>query len=178
MTYQEIITFWFEETDPSLWFQQDADFDKLITRKFSATHFQAAQCQLYRWRITPLGRLAEIIILDQFSRNIFRDSSQSFGQDSLALALAQEGIAQGADQQLNQQQKIFFYMPFMHSESLVIHEVAEVLFKDNGAASSLEFERKHKRIIEQFGRYPHRNKLLGRQSTDKEKVFLSSGRGF
>ena len=178
MNYQEIITFWFEETDSSLWFRQDDNFDTLIITQFSAIHSQAAQCQLYHWRATPLGRLAEIIILDQFSRNIFRDSSQSFNQDPLALALAQEGIAQGVDQQLSQQQKTFFYMPFMHSESLTIHDIAETLFEKNGAASSLEFEHKHKRIIEQFGRYPHRNELLGRQSTDEEKVFLSSGRGF
>jgi uncharacterized protein (DUF924 family) len=125
------------------------------------------------------GRLAEVIVLDQFSRNMFRNSPLSFAHDALALALAQEAIAVGADKSLNQTERSFLYMPFMHSESLKIHEIATRLFRDNGNQNSLAFELKHKAIIARFGRYPHRNSILGRKSTDEEIEFLKQpGSGF
>ena len=119
-----------------------------------------------------MGRLAEIIVLDQFSRNIYRGTPLSFAYDPLALALAQEAITAKANQSLNPDQKAFLYMPFMHSESPAIHEIALELFKEPGLESNLDFEIRHKTIIDRFGRFPHRNEILGRQSTGEEISFL------
>ncbi len=171
-TYADILTFWFNDIDSSKWWVKDSDFDQLIFDKFSGIHAQANHCELYEWRNTAKGRLAEIIILDQFSRNMYRDTPQSFASDSLALALSQEAIAVNADGELSEIERSFLYMPFMHSESKRIHEVAVQLYKNNGIQSNFDFEIKHKEIIDQFGRYPHRNAILGRQSTDEEIEFL------
>lgn len=170
--YHEVINFWFEEIEPRQWWIKDDDFDQLIRERFSTRHEQAARCELFDWRNTPIGRLAEIIILDQFSRNMFRGTAQAFAQDPVALVLSQETISRGADMELSPKQRSFIYLPLMHSESLLIHEQAEQLYRKLGDPSSLEYELKHKRIIKQFGRYPHRNEILGRASTEEEKEFL------
>lgn len=115
---------------------------------------------------------AEIIVLDQFSRNIFRHTPQAFAYDSMALVLAQEAIDHGASQSLNAIERSFLYLPFMHSESQRIHQIAEQLFRSNGIDQNYEFELKHKAIIDRFGRYPHRNEILGRTSTAEEIEFL------
>ncbi len=171
--YQEIVNFWFEEIEPVLWWKKDDNFDALLVERFSEIHKRATRCELYKWRGEPEGRLAEIIVLDQFSRNMFRGSAQAFANDAMSLTLAQEAISCGADKALTPEQRSFLYIPFMHSESLQIHELAVELFRKNGIESNLEFELKHKRIIEKFGRYPHRNKVLGRQSTTEELEFLT-----
>ncbi len=120
-----------------------------------------------------MGRLAEIIVLDQFPRNMFRDHARSFASDAMALCLSQEAIRNKADNQLKGKQLSFLYMPFMHSESRQIHVVAEQLFSHPEVAGNLDFELKHKAIIDRFGRYPHRNKILGRESSDEEIEFLT-----
>ena len=171
--YQQIISFWFEEIKPASWWKKDDAFDATLLKRFAGVHRAAAKCELYEWRQEPEGRLAEVIVLDQFSRNMFRDTAQAFAYDAQALALAQEAIARGADQALTSGQRIFLYMPFMHSESLAIHDVAVELFRSNGIESNLDFEFAHQKIIERFGRYPHRNKVLGRPSTAQEAKFLS-----
>ena len=171
--YQTVLDFWFNEIKPSQWWEKDSKFDQLITDRFSSLHNQATKCELFHWRDTIEGRLAEIVVLDQFSRNIYRDKPESFVNDALALSLAQSAVEQGLDSTLEQQQCAFLYMPYMHSESLAIHEQAVELYTKLGHESSLDFEIKHKKIIERFGRYPHRNQILGRQSTDEELVFLS-----
>jgi uncharacterized protein (DUF924 family) len=177
--HREILKFWFEEIDPSQWWGKDEAFDKMLTDRFSEIHASAARCELYEWRVTAQGRLAEIIVLDQFSRNMFRNTHLAFSTDPLALALSQEAVSSGADKPLAAQERSFLYMPFMHSESLKIHEVATDLFRQNGIESSLDFELKHKSIIERFGRYPHRNGILGRASTEEEIEFLKlPGSGF
>jgi uncharacterized protein (DUF924 family) len=173
MTSKDIITFWFEEIESCKWWSKDYHFDNLIKKRFSDIHRAANCCELSGWRKTPQGRLAEIIILDQFSRNMFRNSALSFAADPLALALAQAAIAVGADAELNQNQRSFLYMPFMHSESLIIHDVAVKLYTDNGSQHSLDFEIRHRTIIAEFGRYPHRNSILGRTSTQAELAFLT-----
>ena len=174
-----IITFWFEEIEKSKWFTKDNTFDALIRLRFENIHHQAAQSELYHWRDNALGSLAEIIVLDQFSRNMFRDTPQSFAYDALALALAQFAISNGLDKNLTPVQRSFMYMPFMHSESLAIHDEAVRLYNQLGIESNLEFELKHRAIIERFGRYPHRNNLLGRKSTPEEVAFLKlPGSGF
>jgi uncharacterized protein (DUF924 family) len=170
---KDILTFWFEEIEPSNWWSKDLQFDEMITHRFAEIHRVANCCELAHWRKTPQGRLAEIIILDQFSRNMFRDTAPSFVSDPLALALAQEAISVGADVELNQSQRGFLYMPFMHSESLMIHDAAVRLYTVNGSQYTLDFELKHRDIIQEFGRYPHRNSILGRTSTQAELEFLT-----
>ena len=156
-----------------MWWKKDDAFDALLIERFSQTHARACRCELYEWRASPEGRLAEIIVLDQFSRNMFRDSPLAFANDALALALSQEAVYSGADRTLTPVQRSFLYMPYMHSESLRIHEVAVELFRNNGIPGNLDFELRHKAIIEKFGRYPHRNNILGRQSSTEEIAFLS-----
>lgn len=172
MNEQDILNFWFSPEHRSLWFAKSDDFDKKICETFSDVHRQATQAELWSWRKTAEGRLAEIIVLDQFSRNIYRDQPESFAYDSLALALAQETISLQLDAQLNPEQRSFLYMPFMHSESKLIHEFALKLFQRLGNEINLNFEKKHKVIIDRFGRYPHRNAILGRVSTPEETEFL------
>ncbi len=169
---ETVLSFWFTELTPEQWWVKDEALDQRIRERFSDIHSQAAHCELFTWRGTARGRLAEIIVLDQFSRNMFRDSPQAFSCDTLALALAQEAIASGADNALTAVERSFLYMPYMHSESLVIHEEAVRLFTANGIQNNLDFEFQHKTIIEKFGRYPHRNNILGRESTAEELVFL------
>lgn len=170
--FKSVYDFWFEEIAPAKHFKVDAEFDQLLRDRFSSLHTQANQCELYEWRQQPAGRLAEIIVLDQFSRNMFRGTPAAFGSDALALVLAQEAVAIGADQALSAAERVFMYMPFMHSESAAIHEVAVRLFTANGIEGNLDYELQHKAIIDRFGRYPHRNAILGRVSTTEELVFL------
>lgn len=167
-----VIDFWFQEIDNKQWWVKDQTFDRLLEERFGRLHQQASSCELVDWRTTAQGRLAEIIILDQFSRNIHRDTTQAFACDSLALALAQEAVASGADKELVEQQRSFLYLPFMHSESPVIHTKALQLFTDLGNQTTIDFENKHKNIIDRFGRYPHRNSVLNRQSSEEEILFL------
>ncbi len=170
--YQEILNFWFEELEPLQWWSKDEQIDQIILESFSDIHAKAIRCELFEWRNIAEGRLAEIIVLDQFLRNMFRESPLSFANDSLALALSQEAILFEVDKELNSVQRSFLYLPFMHSESIKIHEVAMSLYQKNGIQSNLTFEVKHKEIIEKFGRYPHRNEILGRISTKEEIEFL------
>ena len=179
MEYTDVIEFWFEQIEPKQWWIKDPEFDSLIINSFAEVHDRAIKGELVTWRITPEGRLAEIIVLDQFSRNMFRGNAKSFEYDCLALVLAQEAISLGADKKINDKQRPFMYLPFMHSESLQIHDVAIRLYTDNGSKSELDFEIKHRDIIQTFGRYPHRNEILGRLSTEEEIEFLSRpGSGF
>ncbi len=171
--HDQILTFWFNELTPGQWFKKDPVLDELIKSRFGPLHHQAQHGELFNWRETPEGSLAEIIILDQFSRNIYRDKAESFASDALALCLAQVAIEKGFDVLLSKAKRSFCYMPFMHSESLVIHEQAVVLFNALGDENNLTFERKHQAIIQRFGRYPHRNNVLGRQSTLEERDFLN-----
>lgn len=170
--YKEVIHFWFKSIDPSCWWKNDPLFDKVISKKFGQLYAQAANCELVDWRKTSHGRLAEIIVLDQFSRNIFRNTPKAFASDTLALALAQEAIFNKSDEELEPVERSFLYMPFMHSESKWIHELALNLYQKNGIEQNLQFEIKHKEIIDRFGRYPHRNTILGRASTTEELEFL------
>jgi uncharacterized protein (DUF924 family) len=172
-TFREVIGFWFEEIDKSLWWAKDPAFDELIAARFGALHAEATRCELFGWRADPEGRLAEIVVLDQFSRNIFRGRPESFAFDPLALVLAQEAVATQADSLLSAAKRNFLYMPFMHSESIAIHQSAQRLYETNGDPQTIEFARRHRRIVEQFGRYPHRNSILSRQSTAEELEFLT-----
>jgi uncharacterized protein (DUF924 family) len=170
---RSILKFWFEEITPAQWWKVDAQFDQLILSRFADLHHRACQSELYLWRTSPLGRLAEIIVLDQFSRNMYRGNKLAFAADPLALALAQEAVAAGDDLKLSVEERVFMYMPYMHSESKLIHTVAEQLFKSNAPDSNYQYELAHKAIVDRFGRYPHRNEMLGRESTSEELIFLT-----
>lgn len=172
MNYDAVIRFWFEELESKQWWTSDDSLDAAIRARFGDVHGAANRCELFTWRQQPLGRLAEIIVLDQFSRNIHRGTPGAFASDALALVLAQEAVSVGADQKIDTNQRAFLYMPYMHSESRLIHVEAERLFKASGSDNSYEFELKHKTIIDRFGRYPHRNAILGRESTAEEVEFL------
>lgn len=168
----EILKFWFEELKPEQQFEKDLALDRVIEERFGALLPQAARGELWPWRETLEGRLAEIIVLDQFSRNIYRNDARSFAQDPMALALAQEAVRDPGHEHLPANQRAFLYMPYMHSESLQIHNEARRLFSQPGLENNLKFENKHREILERFGRYPHRNALLGRESTPEEREFL------
>jgi len=176
MDHQQVIDFWFAEIKPAQWWAADADLDHVIVERFGALHARAVRCELYKWRVHPLGRLAEVIVLDQFSRNIYRGTAQAFAADPIALALAQEAVATNAAATLEPRQRAFLYMPYMHSESREIHEIAVRLFSEYGLEGSLDSELKHKAIIDRFGRYPHRNSILGRISSEEESEFLKNRR--
>lgn len=169
-----VLDFWFGELSPRQWWSGSDEVDRRVAARFGACLAAAARCELYAWRASPAGRLAEIVVLDQFSRNIHRNTPQAFACDSLALALAQEAVAVHADGELDAARRAFLYMPYMHSESLLIHAQAVKLFSLPGMENNLAFELRHKEIIERFGRYPHRNAALGRVSTPEEIEFLKT----
>ena len=171
-TPDDVLQFWFQELDRADWWRKSPELDRRIAERFGPTLAAAARCELFAWRTTPEGRLAEVIVLDQFSRNIHRDEAGAFANDALALALAQEAVALGGDRTLPVERRVFLYLPYMHSESVLIHEEALRLFASPGMEYNLDFERRHKAIIDRFGRYPHRNAALGRPSTPEELAFL------
>jgi len=177
--HKQVIDFWFEEIDPVMWFKKDDDFDSRLQVRFGELWHAAAAGELAHWRETIEGRLAEVIVLDQFSRNLFRGTPRAFSSDCMALVLAQEAIRSGQCEQLSRVQRGFLYLPFMHSESAVIHQQALALYTELNNGDQLEFELRHKAIIDRFGRYPHRNAILGRISTPEEEAFLLlPGSGF
>ncbi|MDX2479730.1 MAG: DUF924 family protein [Desulfuromusa sp.] len=170
--HNEVLSFWFEEIEPKMWWVADPDFDRQIKVRFLHVITQAVQGELFPWRKEPRGRLAEIIVLDQFLRNVFRNTPAAFAQDPMALVLAQEAVGAGIQESLSAPECGFLLMPFMHSESRLIHVVAEGLFRELAPPHSYQFELKHKAIIDRFGRYPHRNEILGRTSSTEEIEFL------
>ncbi|MCJ8344981.1 DUF924 domain-containing protein [bacterium] len=167
-----ILEFWFEELTPKQWFMKDENLDSEIMSRFKDLHKQAIQGELFSWRSSARGSLAEVILLDQFSRNMYRNQRESFLYDPLALILSQQAISHGLDLKLEVQERAFLYMPFMHSESLIIHKEAIKLFSQKGLENNLNFEKRHLQIIERFERYPHRNQILGRKSSLEELEFL------
>ncbi len=172
-TPETVLHFWFTEHGPDDWFAGKAAFDAAVIARFTETQRRAAACEFWRWRETPEGRLAEIIVLDQFSRQIHRGTAAAFASDPLALALAQEAVRTGDDMRLDAQRRLFLYMPYMHSESLAVHEEAVRLFTALGLAENLDFEMKHRDIIARFGRFPMRNAALGRESTPDEIAYMA-----
>lgn len=172
MNYKDILDFWFNEISPEQRFKKDEAFDELLKNRFLEIHESVAKGECFAWRETIQGRLAEIIVLDQFSRNLFRGTSDSFKYDGMSLILAQEAIKLTSIQELTVDEKAFLFMPFMHSESAVIHEIALKLFDEEGMENYFDFEQRHYAIIKRFKRYPHRNSILKRESTQEELEFL------
>lgn len=170
---EQVLAFWFEELTPEQWFNGGSELDEQISQRFACLLQQAAAGELSSWRGTALGRLAEIIVLDQFSRNIHRNHPLAFAQDGIALVLSQEAVQRGVLAELNSiEQRSFLLMPYMHSESRIIHQQAVPLFKEYASENSYQYELLHKEIIDRFGRYPHRNAISGRSSSAEELAFL------
>lgn len=170
---ETVLRFWFAEVQPAQWWKADPAFDALIARRFGRLHQVAAQGGLSAWRSTARGCLAEVIVLDQFSRNLYRGQAQAFASDGLALMLARQAVARGLDADLAPAERHFLYLPWMHAESLAVHVEAEVLFTRLGKPEVLREEHRHRAILERFGRYPARNAALGRATTATEAAFLA-----
>jgi uncharacterized protein (DUF924 family) len=168
----DVIRFWFIDHGKDDWFGGKPEFDAVLAEAFAQTHPQVARGEAWNWRKTSEGRLAEIVVLDQFSRQLHRGSPEAFAQDKMALVLAQEAITAGADQAVRPEWRAFFYMPFMHAESLVVQDEGVRLFADLGDAEQLDFMKGHRNCIARFGRFPFRNKALGRVSTEEEVVYM------
>jgi uncharacterized protein (DUF924 family) len=176
LTAEDILTFWFTECTFEDWFGGKAEFDARLSARFTQTHRHVAHGEAYGWRTSAQGRLAEIIVLDQFSRQLHRNSPKAFAQDGMALVLTQELVAQKLDATLTSHQRMFAYMPYTHSESLLIHEEAVRLFSALDVPEAIKSELEHRAVLERFGRYPKRNAALGRISTPEELFYLHDNR--
>lgn len=175
----EVIDFWFAGSDAPReeWFRKDAAFDALIAARFGAAIEQALHGGLTDWAQTPQGALAQVIVLDQFTRNAFRDTPRAFAGDALALAAARAMVARGDDRVLPPLQRVFVYLPFEHAEDAAMQDESLRLFgalasADASFAVQLDYAQRHADIVRRFGRFPHRNALLGRESTAEEVQFL------
>ena len=171
----DVLEFWFDTLEPDDWYKKSDTVDRLIKKRFEATYRRAIAGESPEWRETPEGRLAQVIVLDQLPRNMYRGTAAAYASDSFALAVAQDAVRAGDDRELEDTRRAFLYMPYMHSESRIVHEVAMELFAD---LPNLEFEVRHKAVIDRFGRYPHRNEALGRTSTGDERLWLEVNEGF
>jgi uncharacterized protein (DUF924 family) len=182
-TPQEILDFWFSDRDESgeaifrkAWFEKNEDFDKAIRDGFETTYTKAAARELEAWREQPHSALALVLTLDQFSRNMFRDDPKMYAADSYSTEVAKASLAKGYDKMFGMVQGWFFYMPLMHSEHLADQDACVALFEqlpqDETVQRGLESAVTHRDIVARFGRFPHRNEILSRESTPEEKAFL------
>jgi uncharacterized protein (DUF924 family) len=181
MEWEPVIAFWFGELDErgqaaarysDRWWRKDPAFDREIRERFAAEHAAVTRREREHWLADPRGAVAYVIVLDQFSRNMFRDTPAMFASDAQALAAARDAIDRGLDRTLPDVMRTFLYMPLMHSEQLADQERSGALFTPIGGAN-LEFAVRHRDIVARFGRFPHRNAVLGRASTDEEREFLT-----
>ena len=179
MTWKPFYKFWFEECGPDDWFfKKKKSFDAHLRRKFLKLYWVVVRGEHADWRKTPKGRLAEIVIIDQLSRNMFRGTPGMFRYDELGLALAQEAVRAGADKGMSLWHRNFFYLPYMHSESKKIQKESMRLYRALKDKKIIWFANDHKKIVDRFGRYPHRNHILGRKSTAAEKKFMLTHKGY
>lgn len=167
-----VLEFWFDELTPEQWWTRDEGVDAKIKEQFAVLYESLADDVPDSWLDQPEGRLAAVIVLDQFPRNLFRDDTRAYATDGKALRLASDTIDKGWDQKIPPQRRAFLYMPFQHSEDRGDQARSVALFKSLGNEDNLDFAIKHKEIIDRFGRFPHRNEVLGRPSTPEERDFL------
>jgi uncharacterized protein (DUF924 family) len=172
-TPEDVLAFWFDELRPEDWFKSHPELDRQCARRFRTTHLAVAREVTPVWRETPLNRLAAIVLFDQMPRNMYRGTPLAFATDSLALREARLALDAGVDLGLSSNQRAFIYLPFEHSENLVDQLRSVSLFTALGHAEYLDFAIRHCEVIRQFGRFPHRNAILGRLSTGAELSFLS-----
>lgn len=178
-TPKEVFAFWFTELARKDWFEKNEALDEAMRKHFLATHLSLARGEFDDWRGSPQDRLAAILVLDQFSRNMYRGTPLAFAADWLALREAKLAIEAGADIGLTTDERVFFYMPFEHSEVLAEQDRSVELCSLLGDANYLDYAERHRAVIREFGRFPHRNAILGRESTAAELDYLSKpGAGF
>lgn len=170
----DVLRFWYEECTAEQWFKKDAAFDATIRDRFGDLHAVASAGGCDDWAETPEGSLALVLVLDQFSRNLYRDDPRAFAQDAKALDIARRALAAGHDQAYPAGQRYFYYLPYEHSEDLRDQEESVALFEKHGDAHTLDYAIAHRDIIARFGRFPHRNAVLGRESTAEEEEFLQT----
>jgi uncharacterized protein (DUF924 family) len=174
ITPSGILAFW-REAGRERWYKRDDAFDAEIRRRFLALWQRAAAGELASWETSDEGALALVILLDQFPRNMFRGTPQAFASDAQARDVARRAIARGVDRRVDPILVEFLYLPFMHSEHLADQLHCVALFENTDNAENLKYAREHADIIERFGRFPHRNNVLGRDSTEEEQAFLDGG---
>lgn len=172
MTPKDVLDFWYDPANQPFWFKKSATFDEAVRQRLGDAHAAAAAGRLDNWRTTPEGALALVILLDQVPRNIHRGTARAFATDGAALAIAAAAIDDGLDRQLDSDQRLFLYLPLEHSEELEDQERSVALFTAIGNARLTDYAVRHRDIIARFGRFPHRNALLGRASTAEELRFL------
>ena len=172
-TIDDVLKFWFVESTPEQWFKKDDDFDSQIRENFSGLYEKVAGGCFPDWRKEARGCLAEVIVLDQFSRNMFRNDPQAFAADGRARECLHHALARGFDSQLSDIERKFLYMPLMHSEAAADQRLSIELFGTVNDEDALKYAHLHKDIIDRFGRYPHRNAVLGRETTAEEREFLT-----
>lgn len=178
ITPQEIIDFWFSDRVKSQWFASTPELDKEVMEKYEAIWEQAASGELDDWGDDPDGCLALVIILDQFPLNMFRGQAKSFKTEDKAVDVALTAVNEGLDQKIEKEKLAFLYMPFMHSEDLTNQDISVKLYKENNLDANIKFAEHHRDIIRKFGRFPHRNGILERESTAEEIVYLASKNAF
>lgn len=176
--YQSLIEFWFSEEASARWFKSTPEFDQQLIERYGKTWQAAKRRELNYWCDTTTGSLAMVILLDQLPLNMFRGKTKSFSTEAQSRDVARAAIDKGFDQELTVPRKSFLYMPFMHSENIDDQALSLKLFDQPGLEDNLRFARHHYGIVERFGRFPHRNKILGRESTDAEIEYLNSKLGF
>lgn len=174
MQPRDVIEFWFAPASRERWFESTPDFDRQIEARFGDLCRQGAAGALGHWQDSAAGCLALCLLLDQFPRNRFRGSREAFATDAQALAVAEQALARGLDQQLPPEMRMFLYLPFEHSEDLAHQRRAVALIGALGDAKALDYAVRHLRVIERFGRFPHRNQVLGRETTAAEAAFLEA----
>lgn len=172
MQPRDVIDFWFVEIDQARWFEPTPALDRAIRDRFGALYEQAAAGELDRWRAHPEGCLALCLLLDQFPRNMFRGEARAFATDARARSVAGHALAEGFDRALPKDQLLFLYLPFEHSEDLADQNRSVALFEALGNDGLVDYAVRHQRIVARFGRFPHRNRLLGRATTADEAAFL------
>lgn len=177
-TPAEVLDFWFSERMRPSWFAKSDEIDAEIRQDFTQTYEAAHAGELNHWMDRPHDALALAIVLDQFPRNIFRGSARSFESNDLALRVAYTALDRGHDAEVTAEERQFFYLPLMHSEELADQERSVTLYEALGDENSLKFAREHRDIVARFGRFPHRNAILGRDSTPEETEFLKTHSGF
>lgn len=171
---RRVVAFW-REAGPARWFTRDAAFDAECETRFLETHLRAARGELDEWMHDAPGALALVLLVDQIPRNVFRGSAHAWATDGLARRHADRALAAGFDEAVDPALRVFFYLPFVHSESLADHERALELHRRLPGPDADRWARHHHAIIERFGRFPHRNALLGRETTPEEQAFLAGG---
>jgi uncharacterized protein (DUF924 family) len=178
MMSQEIVEFWFSDEVRKLWYRSTPEFDQLLIDRYEETWQQASRGELDHWMDTATGCLALAIILDQLPLNMYRNSAMSFSTEAKSREVAKIAIERGFDKSLPAEQLSFLYMPFMHSESIEDQDLALQLFAQPGLESNFRFAHHHRAIVEKFGRFPHRNEALGRDSSGAEIEYLNSKEAF